>query len=943
LTLRLITGKASTGKTGAVVRAVGAALDAGRTPVVIVPSAPDATRLLDELALSYPLGVRATTFERFLEDAWAQFGDGRAVVTPAQRRLLATSVARAQGARPALGRLAASCAISLASQVGETWRAHSAPDRGPGVALGRVLAGYGAALSRLGLVEADEAAHQLAGLRPVLGDPLVVHGFTDFTHAQEALITSARETAETLVTLTWAPEFGPTDALTALVARLRPDEMGDEGETAFHTATTLDIVANGLFGPPRPLDPGDAVAFRTAQGAEAEARGIADEILALRRLPEYANGVKSIAVVFRDPERHFPFVREAFESAGIQADYDVRLPFAGVPFGAAVTELFRFAAGGQRDRLTALLRSPFSGAEREAARTLETLWRGRGIEDTPALLGGLRGLGGLAEVVEVALACGARPSDARGAAALSRAVNRLFVLGYGRSGAPSGPELEADSWALASVERLLSDVAALDDRDLTVTDVLDALMQETIGPRDVDRPGYVQVTAVDRVRGRRFSTVIIGGLVASEFPAAPAETMIPGSAIDDVLRGFGGTGEERLGPDYERMLFYLALTRARDRLVLSACEADSDGEAMRISPLFEAVADFFRPAEEDAALPAHKLEPLTRVPDVARATTPRDLARAAAYAGDGAVPRARAARARAQSRSATLNRDESLAALAGRDTFSPSELESYLACPYKWFYEKQLRPGALERETTLADQGTFAHELLAATYRELRAAGVPRMSTGSLAAAGQALDRAYTAACIKHGQADVTGQLQRRTAKSWAVRVLEDDVDLFSGFEPTYLEWGFGVPDTPVVEMDGWSLQGRVDRIDVDESGYAVVMDYKRTKGATADHILSKRKVQVSLYIEAVSRGLGLQPVAGLYRALRSRDDRGLLLGGHDLGDGFSRTDIKSTEEFERIHTEALRLASDGVAGIRAGEIGCDPIDGACEFCSAKVVCGSAR
>lgn len=946
MTLRVVSGKANTGKTGVVVRMVREALDAGRQPYVVVPSLPDAQRLLDELAVTHPLGVRATTFDRYLEDAWGQFGDGRTLVTPAQRMLLATSAARTVGASAALGRLAATCVAALADQAGESWRACRGPKGGPGVVLGRVLEGYAAALSRLGLVEAGEAAWHLACDDRVLGDPLVVHGFTDFTHSQEALVASARSATSVIVTLTWSDGFAPTEALDALLVRLAPDESEPLSSEAYHTAETLGALASGLFADPRPLDAGDALAFRTAQGAEAEALGIAKEIRRLREMEESgisATG-KTVAVVFRDPERHYPFVREALDAAGIAADFDVRLPFSAVPFGSALTELLEFAVGSRRDHLTALLRSPFSGLDRVVASDLEASWRSRGIADAPRLVRELREAGGgLGAVAEAIRRHGRQPLDSAGAERVAAIVNDLFVLGYGRSGMLAGQDAEADAWALASAHRLLTDVATLDDRALTLADVLDALAQQTIGPREVDRPGHVQVTAVDRVRGRRFSVVVIGGLTADEFPASPAETMLPGTAIDEVLHSFGGAGEARLGPAYERMLFYAAITRARERLVLSACEADSDGEATRLSPLFEAVADFFRPADENAGLPSHELEPIARVPDGVNPATAREAEMAAAYGRDRTSPRGAAAAVRLGPRPAKLEEAASFAALADRDTFSPSEIESYLSCPYKWFYERQLHPRKLEREFELADQGSFAHELLALTYGALKDAGIPRMSQGVIDEAKATLDRVYSAACAESGApAGVVEELQRRAAKAWALRILEDDVYLFDGFAPARLEWGFGGSDSSPMDMGGWFLRGFVDRIDVDADGRAIVIDYKRSGGPTADEIIAKRKVQVPLYLEAVKQLLGLEPVAGIYRGLRKRCDRGLVLKEALAGDQFKRTDLKSGEEFAAIHAEALRLAGQAVSGMRAGAIPCDPIAKACNMCSASLVCGSS-
>jgi superfamily I DNA/RNA helicase len=149
------------------------------------------------------------------------------------------------------------------------------------------------------------------------------------------------------------------------------------------------------------------------------------------------------------------------------------------------------------------------------------------------------------------------------------------------------------------------------DSHLTLADVKEALERLSVRPRELERPGNVQVTSVARVRGRRFETLIVGGLNADEFPRSPPETMLPGSAVEEVMQSFGGTGSRALGTEYEEYLFYLAVTRAKRRLVLSARSTDDDGDPVRLSPFFEVACDSFRDPDDDE-LPPHAYRGLLR-------------------------------------------------------------------------------------------------------------------------------------------------------------------------------------------------------------------------------------------------------------------------------------------------------------------------------------------
>ena len=86
MTLRLITGAANAGKTGLAYAALKEQLAAGLRPVLLLPSGPDTERALAELSAGSPTGLRCMTFDRYIGDAWDQFGDGRAIISPGPAR-----------------------------------------------------------------------------------------------------------------------------------------------------------------------------------------------------------------------------------------------------------------------------------------------------------------------------------------------------------------------------------------------------------------------------------------------------------------------------------------------------------------------------------------------------------------------------------------------------------------------------------------------------------------------------------------------------------------------------------------------------------------------------------------------------------------------------------------------------------------------------------------
>ena len=463
------------------------------------------------------------------------------------------------------------------------------------------------------LVERAEATHWLAGHNRA-AQALVLHRFTDFSVSQETLIRRYGARDSVVVTVTYEPDSGATIAAASLIERMGPAERTHVPSGSFDTDEALEALARGLFSQPPQLDPANAVRFSLGEGDDAEAQRIAEEVRAAM-LEGTASSPERIAVVFRDPERHVSTLQQAFSDAGIAADFDVRRPFGLVAFGSAVRHLIGFALSGERAELLALLRSRFSGLGREQCREVERRWRAGSISEAGRMLEDVSRLSPqLAHAITRARVANRPTLDAGDLRRLAEGIEALFVLGYGRTGIDSGPQEEADSWAYSAVMRVLSQAALIEAGQFTLRDVLSALEGLRMGPAATERPGRVQVTSVTRVRGRRFDTVILGGLNAGEFPHTPNEDMLPGSAVDDVLRSFGGSGEATLGAEFEQYLFYSVVTRAKKRLVLSARSTDDDGEPATMSPFFEVAGDSFRDSDSEESMPPHAYRSLSQAP-----------------------------------------------------------------------------------------------------------------------------------------------------------------------------------------------------------------------------------------------------------------------------------------------------------------------------------------
>ncbi len=941
--LHVITGRANAGKTGRALGLVREALRDGLSPVLLLPGSPDVERARAELALEFPLGIKAMTFSGFVEAAWVSDGDGRSIVSAAKRRaLLYAAAAGDEQATSGLVGLAEQCIARLCEQTGFAWRSQTPALDGPGAPLARLIRGYAQMLEASNLVELDEAASVL----PVAGGeawpPIVVHRFGDLGLAQESLFLRAADAgAQVAITLNWDEGFTGTEALSPLLERLSAAGATSEcvvSQNTFGTADELVALEQNLLMPDARVAATGRVRLSMAEGYEAEAVRIAEEVS--RLVMEEHVSPEHIAVLFRDPQRHEAFLRRAFAQAGIEADFDLETPFGSTGLGSSLLALLRFAARGERRDLLAFLKTRFSGVDPDRVAVLEANWRRWRVTEPADLVQAIA----KEDPSCSTLVAGARriahaPVDEASAPDWTRMVRRLFATGYGRSGIELGPGAEVDAWAYGAAAEILADVAAMGASGVSVRELMEVFTKRSVTPRNVERPGCVQVGSVTRMRARRFTAVILGGLTSDEFPAAQSENLVPGSSAARVLAEFGGEAQGRTGAAYERLLMYQTLTRAKSHLVLSTCTADSDGEPLQVSPLLAEVLDLYR--DGDQVLLQSERRSLAHIPrESADAGNSRESLRALALQGDEAHERVRAARRRASGRRAGLSVDRLLAVTAEREVFSASEIEAYLACPYGWFYSRVLRPEKLDREPGTADQGSFAHALLERFYAQRLEAGLGRVTIEQRKAATAGLRTVFDELTAAESEQRVEERIARREALRWAERIVSDDAEMFDGFEPLRLEWDF-VSES--VDMGGYRLSGRVDRVDTDGEGHALVMDYKRSSGATAAQMISQGKVQLPLYLRAVEIGLGLRPAGGVYRVLRKPENRGLVRGDLVSREGLVSRDLLAEDAFAATMAEALGLAADAVAGMRAGEIECSPLaPSSCSYCAAAPVCGKA-
>ena len=952
--LTLITGPANAAKAGAVLGRLRALR--AQEPLLVVPTSADVDHYRRELvAEGIVFGAEVLTFARLVRALATAAGvTGRPLGSVARDRVVRAAVrgtplrvlaasAAAPGFTAAAGALFAELQRSLVGPARFTraLRTWSAPGGAPAHAeeLAALYSGYHRRLERLGALDVEgfaRAALDALRERPAAwgARPVLLYGFDDLTPLQlDAVETlSGRAEAEVCVALAYEPGRAAFAGRAATVELLKPlavrhAALPDRSEHYAGAArAALHHLERRLFeGGAAACSPNGAVRLLEAGGERAEAELVAAEVLELMR-----EGVapEDVAVLVRGGGRAAAVLARGLADYGVPVAPDARVPLERTRLGAGVLAFARAALpGGTATDVLTWLRTPGKLADPDAADALEArarrteavtaadarrLWASVAAEaDAPDDLAAL-------DVLAEAAAAG----PAAFLDALLAEAQAIWTAPHVRRAEVLGPEDAADARAAAELRSAAGELRSLAsaDPDLLagpegVTEVLEALAAVPV--REESEPGGVLVAEALAIRARRFRAVFVCGLQDGEFPRRPApEPFLDDDARAELARASGlvlRRHEDALGD--ERHLFYACVSRPEEVLFLSFRSSDEEGDPAQASPFLDDVRALFTD-ELWEQRGTRLLAEVTWPP--AAAPTPHELRRAQAAAERVAEPGA-------------LGPPEGeavLAVLAARGAEAARGLETFAACGVRWLVEGLLRPKRVEPDPEPMRRGSLAHAVLERTLRGLRErTGSARLGPDTLEAALGELRAALAELRSARGRegAGARGRAALRSLEEDLARYLRHEAECGAGLEPEWLEWSFGGENDAhgalALNGSGFSVSGRVDRIDVDGSGLALVRDYKGRNVSAGARWAQDGRLQAALYALAARELLGLEPAGALYQPLGRSDrrPRGLVRAG--TPGRYVNGDVVEPEALEAALGEAREVALGAARAMRAGEI----------------------
>jgi len=958
----------------------------GKNPLLLLPSEAEAIYIRKELLQNTGaiVGASAVTYSKYLDQLAKRAGIAQRIIDPVQQDLIVKHLideTPLEYLKESSGYAGFSKAItSFFNELKEGMNTAEAlrgafnnwdkGNRNPAYLsdILRLYNGYLSRLKELDLVDEQllrwEIVEALENDEVIESRPVFLYGFDDFTTSQRRII----ELLSLNTDITLAITYEDIDAFAERKAQI--EELLQSADAVFETgsdntsgwsSTNLPTKAN--------------MRFLVSAGVRGEVELVGAKILELLR--SGACRPDEIAVILRDPSRYNRIINQVFDDFTIPYSFNEPIPFGSSSLGRAVLSLLNFYHESQDiSNLISYLRilhmdkqDLIDKFEREAKLSriavpndMISLWASISGADTKDLAN-LLSTDNYADAAAYLLTIANEVLD-----------NILRHNSINNSGSNIGAQLftHDERAALAAITALVDAIKSIDHLaeidsgfNPQLVDLHLVLANTSIRVGHEAEVDTIHVLSAHRARGRLYKVAFILDLNEGFFPKSTGENPFLSLEERKQLADFGlelDTMQNDIAE--ERYLFYVATTRATQQLYLSYQSVDSNGSELLKSSF---IADLQESMEQD---------------EIAGITTKRSLSSVVFDGSSAPIPTAKEAirysaiiyRKQSDIAEAIAEAVHAPAALkeiasktgipqprftseevkemvASRDTFSISELETFISCPFKWYIERVLKPQSLEIKLDVMNKGSIQHAALEEFYRVLpKRLGVHYPTKEKLQEMEALITEIFNEVFDSESpdKDSIDAQFARHEMSENLKRFIRAEATRTTDFKPSLFEVTFGLPcDTYDDEHkkecldlgEGVKIRGRIDRIDIDDKSRAVVLDYKSNSIKGAKDIEDGKSLQLAVYIEAAKQLWGLRPVAGGFLSIAKGISDGLYNADAIDSIGLPQKAARGDEAFEDIIANAIEAIRAAAASVKEGVFPPHEDYNTCKYCGIKHIC----
>jgi ATP-dependent helicase/DNAse subunit B len=490
------------------------------------------------------------------------------------------------------------------------------------------------------------------------------------------------------------------------------------------------------------------------------------------------------------------------------------------------------------------------------------------------------------------------------------------------------------------------------------------ILESVLGKEKIQHPTSweqgIRLLTPENARGLSFKITFLSGLNEGVFPRInPEGWLIREKDVNQwTVDGFSlPRNIDQLA--IERLLFCYLLNTARERLILSYCETDSEGQSLNPSSFLEDLLTLIPSLKSQAIEAGNKLV----LPELSE----RKLGLKKEIKEKIALELIRGQGSSEVSGVLGIKEQEILEEKFSAHPISVSVLEEYASCPFRFFCRRILKIENLEEPEILPtrlEEGSIYHMVLKEFFHKYRGKVLCSKYLDNYLGEIRELVTSYYP--VVDDWAPVIYRnfiaLGREHLISQLEKVIKEEVEWAEKtngcFTPKFLELGFGGVKK---DADPRSIQsplligekvyggktfplliwGKIDRVDTDENGRFIIYDYKSGNPPPLKQINTGQLLQLPIYLLAVSRLFlsNKEPVGAAYYSLNKINRLRGLWRKEALDFGIKVRGALDQEEWEELITNSINKAFDYYFGMLQGDFSFCPQDQCPAYCEYRRIC----